>query len=120
MSKHGKAMTSDELMRATLPPAFALPVEIRERQDGGWRVFYPDPGWIPCEPVCRLKDRDRNHKHDYDQRWIESNYHPTSYDDALEWAWSLGHGEPRIVPFVPLYERKAQRKALADASAKAS
>lgn len=110
MSKPSKSMTSDELLRATLPPAFSEPVEVRERQDGKWRVWYPDPGWIPCEPVCRLKDRDKNHKHDYEQRWIESNYEPSTYFDALEWAEGMGHREVRVVPYATPAERKRQKK----------
>ena len=110
-------MTSEELLRATVPPAFALPIEVRERQDGTWRVWYADPGWIPCEPVCRLKDRDRNHKHDYDQRWVESNYEPTSYSDALEWANFLSEDrEVRIMPFVPLAERNRRKKKVLTAT----
>lgn len=110
--RESKAMTSDELLRATLPPGFAEPVEVRERQDGSWRVFYPDPGWIPCEPVCHLKERYKNHKHDYEQRWIESNYVPASYSDALDWAETLGHREVRVVGYMTPAERKAERKAM--------
>jgi len=73
------------LMRKMLPP---FPhVEVRERRDGTFRVWYPDPGWIPCAPVCHLK-----HSHDYKQGFVESYYHPTSREDAMDWAEKLAEG----------------------------
>lgn len=97
---------SGVVLRQTLPRAFTLHVEVREKQNGTWRVYYPDPGWIPCEPVCHLK-----HKHDYEQNWIESHYKPEDYEDALNWAEAISEGrEVKVVTFVPLRERNRGKK----------
>ena len=113
-NKPSRAMTSAEVTRMMLPPAGH--VEVRERQNGSWSVFYPDPGFIPCSPVCNLNKVLRNHKHDYEQTWIESTYKPTSYQDALDWARYLSDGrEVKVVAFVPLAERRAAKKAKSEA-----
>ena len=62
-------------------------------RDGTYRVWYPDPGWIPCPPVCYIK-----HSHDYKQGWIESTYAPTDLADAMDWAGKLA--EEREVKLV--------------------
>jgi hypothetical protein len=103
---------SEEVARWTVPAAFAEPIEVREKQNGSWRVWYADPAWIPCDPRCEIK-----HKHDREMNWIETHYVPTSYADALDWAEFLAEGrEVRIVPYVPLAERNRQRKALTAAT----
>lgn len=101
-----------EVLKKTLPP---FPhVEVREDSKGAWRVYYPDPGFVPCAPVCRLKDVDRNHKHVYEQAFIETNYAPTSYDDALDWATLLAEGrEVKVVPYKTLAERNAEKRKAA-------
>lgn len=96
----------------TLPVAFGEPIEVRERQNGTWRVWYPDPAWIACDTRCEIK-----HKHDRELHWIECHHQPAIYADALEWAEYLADGrEVRIVPYVPVAERNRQRKALTAAA----
>lgn len=69
-------------------------VEVRERKDGTYRVWYPDEGFVPCAPSCDLR-----HKHEYKQGHVESFYHPATFDDAVEWAYKLADGrEVKIVP----------------------
>jgi hypothetical protein len=81
-----------------LPPA--KHIEVREKQNETWVVFYPDPGFIPCAPACDLSKIMRAHKHEYEPSWIETNYKPTSYEDALEWAEYLAEGrEVKVIPF---------------------
>lgn len=109
-------MSSAEVTRMMLPPS--QHVEVRERQNGSFTVHYPDPGFIPCAPVCDLKRNVRGHKCDYEQKWIETHYQPTSYEDALAWATYLSDGrEVKVVGFVPLAERR--RKASEQASEQA-
>ena len=74
--------TSAEVLASMQPPRGQI--EVRERRDGTWRVWYPDEGYIPCPPVCELK-----HSHDYKQKMVESFYHPTSREDAKLWAAAL-------------------------------
>jgi hypothetical protein len=84
-----------DVTRTMLPPRGH--VEVRERRDGTYRVWYPDEGWIPCPPVCDLK-----HSHNYRQGHVESFYHPTSLEDAMEWAYQLAEGrEVKVVPVNP-------------------
>ena len=79
-----------------LPPTGHI--EVREKRDGTWLVFYPDPGFIPCEPTCNLSKVMRNHKHSFKQDFIQSTYIPTSYADALDWADKLAEGrEVKVV-----------------------
>ena len=100
---------SEVVMRQTAPKAFFLHIEVRERMDGGWRVWYPDPAWIPCEPVCKLV-----HKHDYEMRWIESHYKPVDFEDALGWANSLCEGrEVKVISYEPVGGRR-RKKVLTD------
>lgn len=102
---------SEVVMRQVMPKAFTLHIEVRERMDGTWRVWYPDPGWIACEPVCKLK-----HKHDYEIAWIESRYHPTDYEDALAWADYISDGrEVKVVSYVPFGGRRSRKKVLTEA-----
>lgn len=98
-----------ETLRLTLPP---FPhVEVRENSKGAWRVFIPDSGFIPCSPVCRLKDVDRNHKHKYEQDFLETNYSPSDYDDAMAWAELLAEGrEVKVVPYKTTAERNAEKR----------
>lgn len=105
-----KEMTSGEVIRATMPPSKWI--EVRQRQNGSYTVHYPDPGFIPCAPVCDLKKNVRGHKCDFEQQWIETNYKPTSLEDAVAWAEYLADGrEVKVVPFIPIQERR--RKAVA-------
>ena len=77
-------------------------VEVRQKQNGTWRVFYPDPGWISCPPDCKIK-----HKHDYEPAWCESTYQPTSYKDAMDWAGKMaGSREIKVIKFVPINQRR--------------
>lgn len=101
-----RTIPARELIRQMLPP---FPhIEVREKQNGTWTVWYPDPAWIPCAPSCNLRERDRYHKHDFDQPFIQTHYVPTSYSDALAWAESLADGrEVKILPYMTLAERKA-------------
>lgn len=114
-SKHREVINiipAKEVLKKTLPP---FPhIEVREDSRGNWRVFYPDPGWIPCAPVCRLKEVERSHKHTYEQAWIETNYTPSSYADAVDWATLLAEGrEVKAVPYKTLAERNAERRRAA-------
>lgn len=103
--KESKSMTSKEVIMATLAPF--THIEVRGRQNGSWTVHYPDPGFVPCAPVCDLKKNVRGHKCDYEQSYIETNYKPTSYADAMGWANYLAEGrEVKVVSFVPLSERR--------------
>lgn len=100
-----KEMTSHEVTRASMAPF--THIEVRERQNGSWTVHYPDPGFVPCAPVCDLKKNVRGHKCDYEQSFIETNYKPTSFADAMDWANYLADGrEVKVVSFVPLSERR--------------
>lgn len=103
-------LSSREVLTHTLPP---FPhIELREKRDGSWSVWYPDSGWIPCSSNCRLGDVLRGHKHDRVQPWIETNYTPTSYDDALAWAELLAEGrEVKVLKFMTIGERNAARAA---------
>ena len=62
-------------------------VEIKEKANGSWVVNYPDESFIPCSPTCAIK-----HKHDYDQKLVESFYKPKNYKDAQAWAKELAGG----------------------------
>lgn len=91
-----------ETLRMTLPQSRG-PLQVREKMNGSWIVLYPDPGFIPCAPVCHLR-----HKHEYEQTLIESTYKPTDFDDAMDWASSLADGrEIKIVK----YERHKAKSA---------
>lgn len=81
----------------TLPPRGHI--EVRERANGTWSVFYADPGFVPCAPGCDLQRVMRTHKHTYEQAMIESTYKPESYEDALDWAQYLA--EEREIKIVP-------------------
>ena len=86
-------VSSAEIVRTMMPPRGHI--EVRERTDGAYRVWYPDEGFIPCPPVCDIR-----HSHDYKQKMVESYYHPTDLDDALEWAYSMAEErEVKLVPF---------------------
>ena len=105
-----KVVSSSEVMRVSMPPNSHI--EMRQKQNGTWTVWYPDPGWIPCAPVCRLATVQPGHKHDYQQGWIQTNYTPTSYEDALEWADLLAEGhEVKILPHLTIAERNAAKRA---------
>lgn len=102
-------VSSRQVTRQSLAP-FSH-VELRERQNGSWLVFYPDPGWIPCAPACRLNQVMRTHKHDYEQAWLQTHYTPTSYEDALAWANLLAEGrEVKVLPYKTLAERNAEKR----------
>lgn len=96
-TRKSKAMTSRQLLMATLPPRGHI--EVRERRDGTYSVFYPDMAFIPCPPVCRLKEVLRTHKCDREQGFVESNLPPTDFDAAMEWATFLA--EEREVKVIP-------------------
>lgn len=102
-------ISARETLRMTLPP---FPhVEVRENSKGAWRVFCPDSAFIPCAPVCRLKDVDRNHKHKYEQDFLETHYTPRDYDDAIAWAELLAEGrEVKVVPYKTTAERNAEKR----------
>lgn len=102
-------VTASAVMQKSLAPS--THVEVRERQDGSWLVFYPDPGWIPCAPACRLNQVIRGHKHDYQQPWIQSYYIPTSLHDAIEYATFVSDGrEVKTMPFRTIAERNAEKR----------
>ena len=83
-------------------------IEIRQKQNGEYRVHYPDPGFIPCAPACDLQRISRAHKHDYVQGWIEAYYHPTDLEDAMKFAALLAEGrEVKLLEFVPLAQRRS-------------
>lgn len=103
-------MSDRELLLATLPPC--PHIEVREKRDGTWTVWYPDPGWIPCAPNCQLNKVQRAHKHDYEQTFVETHYVPTSFSDAMAWAEDLAEGrEIKVLPYMTLGERNAARAA---------
>ena len=105
-----KNLTSAEVTVLMLAPT--KHIEVREKQNGTWSVFYPDPGFLPCPPGCDLAKVVRTHKHEYEQGWIESTYKPEDYADACDWAALLAEGrEVKIVPFVPLQERRRKTAA---------
>lgn len=119
-TKHRQANLSPrEILTQTLPPF--THIEVREKRDGSWSVWYPDPGWIPCAANCRLNEVLRGHKHDRVQPWIETHYTPTSYEDALVWAELLAEGrDVRVVKFMTIGERNAIRASPASAKSKAA
>ena len=90
------------IMRQTLPPRGHI--EVRERKDYSWRVWYPDEGFVPCAPVCELR-----HSHDYHQKHVESYYRPTDRADAESYARQLAEG--RDVKVVPYQGIRAPRAA---------
>jgi hypothetical protein len=99
-------ISSAEVIRQTMPPRGH--VEVRERRDYEWRVWYPDEGFVPCAPVCHLQ-----HSHDYQQKLVESFYQPADEDDAVEYAALLaGSREVKVVPFQGI--RKSREAAKAD------
>jgi hypothetical protein len=101
-----KARTSNEVILSSLAP-FSH-VEVREKQDGTWTVWYPDVSWIPCAPVCRLTDVERSHKHDYEQKWYETHYKPETLADAIDWATQIAEGvEVKVLPYLTAAEKKA-------------
>lgn len=108
-TSQGGASCTDVLAQ-TLPPS--PHIEVREKRDGSWSVFYPDPGWIPCAANCRLGEVLRGHKHDRVQPWIETNYVPTSFEDAMAWAELLAEGKPvKVMKYMTIGERNAARAA---------
>jgi len=97
-----KVISSADAFEQTRPVGLSLHIEVKQKANGEWRVFYPDPGWISCPPDCSIK-----HKHDYDPAWVESTYQPMDYEDALAWAEKMAEKrEIVIVPFVPINQRK--------------
>lgn len=104
-----RSMTSAEVIIATMPPRGH--VEIRERQDKTFRVFYSDEGFIPCAPVCRLGEYTKSHKHDYTQKMVESYYIPVSEDDAIDYAERLAEGrEVKMLRFKTINERNKEAR----------
>jgi hypothetical protein len=70
------------------------PVELRQRQDETWALWYPDPGFNPCD--CSKKCLQETLA---GPRMIESSYIGQTLDDALREAREIsGVGEPRIIP----------------------
>lgn len=96
---------SAEVTRLVLPPCPHF--EVREQQNGTWSVWYPDPAFIPCAPVCDLGKVMRTHKHVYEQDWIKTNYQPTNYEDAMQWAEYLAEGrDVKVFPFLTAAEKR--------------
>lgn len=103
-----------EVLRQGLAPF--THIEVKQDSKGAWHVFYPDPGFIPCAPACRLRERDRNHKHTYEQQWIQSSYTPTSYEDALDWGTLLAEGrEVKVEAYKTRAERNAEKRLTEEA-----
>lgn len=97
-----KVIPSHEAMAHSMPRS--IPCEVRERRDGSWSVLYPDPGFIPCAPVCYFGQKGwpfPGHKHEYAPKMIETEYKPTSFDDAKRWAMLISDSseQPKIFPF---------------------
>jgi len=100
-----KTISATETTIMALQPP--MHIEVRERQNGSYGVFYADPGWIPCAPGCDMNRVVRSHKHDYTRPWVETYYKPADLEDAMDWAEKLAEGrEVKLVPFVPLSERR--------------
>ena len=98
---------------ATMPPSKWI--EVRERHNRTYTVHYPDPAFIPCQPVCDLKKNVRGHKCDYEQKWIETNYKPIDHDDAVKWAEYLADGrEVKVVPYTGKGKHAQQIEEVAD------
>ena len=75
-------------MKDTTIKIAALPagdIQVRGHKDGTWTVWYLDEGYIPCSPVCRLKEIDKKHTCDYNNRkFIQSHFGEKM----------IGHGQP--------------------------
>jgi len=77
-------------------------IEVRQKRDGSFSIFYPDEGFISCPPVCDLK-----HKHDYERGWTESSVVPKNKEDAMTWAQMLAEDrEVKFIPYTPLHKRR--------------
>lgn len=108
-----KNMTSPEVIKMMMPPP--LHIEMRQKLNGDWLIFYPDPGFLPCSPVCAFGQRGMplpTHKHEHEPKWIESEYKPTDRDDALAYSTLLAEGrEVKVIEWVPPQQRRAQAAA---------
>ena len=52
-------------------------IEIKEKKDGSWEIWYPEEGWVAC--TC-----DKC-KHVTEAPLFCSYYKPTSLEDAQDW-----------------------------------
>jgi hypothetical protein len=78
-------LTSAEVTKMMLPPRGHI--EVKEKKDYSFRVWYPDEGFVPCSMRCEIK-----HSHDYKQKMIESSYVPEDEADAMEYARLVAEG----------------------------
>lgn len=69
------------------------PIEVRERRDGGWQVWYPDESWTPLPG-----------NEDATQRYVSSFWPPCSLPEAKRYAATLaaGYATDRSVVQIPL------------------
>jgi hypothetical protein len=84
-------------------------IEIRQKRDGTYRVWYPEEGFLPCPENCELNKVRRSHKHKFDRPFVESYYVPTSLSDATDWAESLALGRDVIlIPYGQLSKHQEE------------
>lgn len=67
-------------------------VEIKEKQDGSWSIWYPEEGWVLC--TCEKC------KHKTEHPLYESGYKPTDLEDAKRYAKTISKNV-KIVPLTP-------------------
>ncbi len=84
-----------EVSELKMAHAVGGPIELREKRDGTWTVWYLDEAFIPCPGVCRLKEVDRRHKCEHDRPYVQSYFGvrgiscpepDVSYEAAMEFA----------------------------------
>lgn len=65
--------------------------EIRQKTSGEWSVFYPDPGFTPCNcsKACLAETRNG-------PKMIESHFRGTQ-EEALAECYALGYTEPKVI-----------------------
>jgi hypothetical protein len=58
-----------------------------------WVVYYPDPGWVDCGPLCAGCDLNPSHRN---QRWIKADQDHDTLARAMDYARWLGYEEVRV------------------------
>lgn len=83
----GILLSSEDLIKEMSKELSQGHVEIRERSNGSWTLFYPQVAWIGCLSDCKLR-----HKHQTVQPMEQSGETWQTLSEAQEAAQRYAHG----------------------------
>lgn len=94
-------------------------LELREKTDGTWEIYYPEEGFVPCPTPCNIKEHDKQHKCTRDRGWTKSSFGirgislpepDKSYEAAMAYAEVMNKGMDREIKVINIKRGKNEGK----------